>query len=163
MVQDHCRSTIRVWNWDEGRSPKGNPILGLTKGNEFLQKRSYWRWSGRPTQLCPVTSDTQRERNNPVVVLFRWSLTVACACSLIVLCLLLSPCFSVIFRYFSYLDKLLGTLTRVVKVDHTTLGLLETAIRQRVVPQSYWHLNNLIYGMIATPMRAIRVNPGLKL
>ena len=63
--------------------------------------------------------------------------SIACACSLIVLCLLLSPCFSVIFRYFSYLDKLLGTLTRVVKVDHTTLGLLETAIRQRVVPQSY--------------------------
>ena len=42
-----------------------------------------------------------------------------------------------IFLNFSYLDKLLGTLTRVVKVDHTTLGLLETAICQRVVPQSY--------------------------
>ena len=63
---------------------------------------------------------------------------VACACSLIVLCSLLSLSGVYYFCFlFSYLVKFLGTLTRVVKLDHSTLGLLQTTTRYRAVPQSY--------------------------
>ena len=49
------------------------------------------------------------------------------------------------FCLFSYLVKFLGTLTRVVKLDHSTLGLLQTTTRYRAVPDNFvkngkrWH------------------------
>ena len=70
---------------------------------------------------------------------------VACACSLIVLCSLLSLSGVYYFCFlFSYLVKFLGTLTRVVKLNHTTLGLLQTTTRYRAVPQSYWYVRGLL-------------------
>ena len=44
---------------------------------------------------------------------------------------------TIVIVLFSYLVKFLGTLTRVVKLNHTTLGLLQTTTRYRAVPQSY--------------------------
>ena len=78
-------------NWEKGRFSKGDPILSLTKGSDSSWKeRRHKRLACLVRLIWSCVPHVKEKRSFAAFVLLRYNFLYRCACSLIILCSLLS-------------------------------------------------------------------------